>query len=339
MKKILVFILSFSCLQVIAQNSSADEYFQQAENCFKAGNYDQALKCLDAFVRVFDNDDVSDAIARAMALKKKINECQDIYSKADSCFNVKKYSEALSQYEKLRQSNPTHPKLDNWIANCRTAIADSKKEQNKPIHSDQFVNQPKSSKALEPETFTMEVELIAGTNVCALINFTVSYFLFGFGGGVLYIAPERTKTSNLINSGYVGEFSKMTTTTLGNFPPHVFLNFGGYFKYFSVSCQVGLLCGAIVERNTSYDGYGYGLVDGDINEYWGAYRYYCSEISTSNKELHLTLTPQIKGYIPLKKNRIAENGGSITLGLGYTFIPTLGYCAGLSGSIGYHFRF
>ena len=190
------------------------------------------------------------------------------------------------------------------------------------------------NKKMKPENFTMEIEIIGGTNWGASIDFTASYFLIGFGADMIF-APEQTSMSTLVNSGYTGNFTKTMTTSLSGSRTNVFLDLGTYFKYFSFSCQVGLLCGTTINRNSIYDGWGYGLVDGDLNEYWGGYEQRSLSTTTSAKELHLTLTPQIKGYIPIGKNKST----SISLGIGYTFIPTLNYYVGLSGCIGIHFRF
>lgn len=151
MKKIFVFILLLSCLQVMAQNSSVDKYFQQAESYFKSGNYDQALKSLNAFVRALDGDDISDDMAKVGVLRNKIIVCQNIYLKADSCYYAKldscsmgkQYAEALTLYETLKQFNPAHPDLDSKIEICRlaTTIYSKLKDQNNPNHSVQNGNQ------------------------------------------------------------------------------------------------------------------------------------------------------------------------------------------------------
>lgn len=189
-------------------------------------------------------------------------------------------------------------------------------------------------KPLKPERFTMDVSMIVGSNLGAAIDITVSYFLIGFGVDWVLRRPERTKTTNLVNSGYIGNFTKETTTALSGSCTNVFLNVGGYFKYFSLSCQIGWLFGT-VNRTMSYDGSGQGLVDGDLSEYWGTYEQRHFENSTVNKERYLTLTPQIKGYIPIGRQKTY----SLSLGIGYTFVPKLRYNIGLSGNLGFHYRF
>lgn len=342
MKKILVFILSLSCSPVFAQNTIADKNYHQAEIYFKNGLYDKAWKSIDDYV-IDDGD-----IPKADEFRKKIKECQDIYSKAESFYFARKYSEALSQYEKLQKLNPTHPELNNKIASCRNAI-DSKEggKSAKYVYTNdsictsaRYSNSQSNSKhvsalPLKPESFTMEFGIIGGTNLGASIDFTISYFLIGVGIDWIMIIPEKTKTTNLVNSGYVGNFTKITTLNLSGTCTNLFLDLGGYFKYFSVSCQIGLLCGTMVERTLLYNGSGYGLVDGDLNEYWGSYSQRSFANTSSDKELHLTLTPQVKGYIPVGR----QKEHSISLGLGYTFVSTLGYSAGLSGNLGIHFRF
>lgn len=187
---------------------------------------------------------------------------------------------------------------------------------------------------LKPERFTMDVGMIAGSNLGASIDVTASYFLIGFGVDWVLRYPERTKTTNLVNSGYIGNFTKETTSSLSGFCTNIFFNVGGYFKYFSLSCQIGWLFGT-VNRTMSYDGSGQGLVDGDISEYWGTYEQRHFENSTINKEGYVTLTPQLKGYIPIGK----QKKHSLSLGLGYTFVPKLKYDIGLSGNLGIHYRF
>lgn len=188
---------------------------------------------------------------------------------------------------------------------------------------------------LKPEKHTMEIGAICGTNFGLSLDYTISYFLLGFGVDWMVFAPEQTVTSALANSGYTGSFSKTTTTVLSGSRTNVFINMGLYFKYFSISCQGGLLCGTTVNRTLTYEGWGYGLVDGDLNEYWGNYEQRSFSTSTSDKKSHFTLTPQVKGYIPIGKNKSI----SLSVGLGYTFIPSLDYYAGLSGNIGVHFKY
>lgn len=192
---------------------------------------------------------------------------------------------------------------------------------------------PRVSK-LKPEKHTMEIGAICGTNLGLSMDFTTSYFLFGLGVDWMVFAPEQTVTSALTNAGYTGNFSKTTTTVFNGSRTNVFINMGLCFKYFSISCQGGLLCGTTVNRTSQYEGWGYGLADGDLNEYWGNYEQRSFSNSTSDEKSHFTLTPQIKGYIPIGKAKSM----SLSVGLGYTFIPSLDYYAGLSGSIGVHFR-
>ncbi len=200
-------------------------------------------------------------------------------------------------------------------------------------------HKPSRVSPIKPEKFTMEMGAIFGTNCGFHLDFTTSYLLIGAGVDWVTIIPKITKNSVLVNSGYIGNFSKKTTINLSGSCTNIFLDIGGYFKYFSVSCQVGVLCGTVVERLSLYDGSGYGIKDGDIDEYWGSYIQKSFTHSTSNKELHMTLTPQIKGYIPLGRKSSTLGNFSISLGLGYTFVPTLGCCAGLSGNLGWHIRF
>ena len=65
-----------------------------------------------------------------------------------------------------------------------------------------------------------------------------------------------------------------------------------------------------------------------MDEYWGTYEQRTFTNTTSVEELHLTFTPQIKGYIPVGSKKAT----SIAIGLGYTFIPSLDYNPGISGS-------
>lgn len=353
MKKVLLIFLSFLCLQVNAQTNADNEY-KEAEIHFKVGFYERALKHVNNYVT--NGGDVD----KAIAFKKKIKECKEVFDKAESLYQAKRYQEAITQYEKLQKLNPSHPDIDSKIATCRNGIKAqeerSRQQQQQQSQSSQTTTKPatqtqstpiqssssssrgssytvrKKSNPLEPERFTMEFGLIGGTNLGVSMDFTASYFLIGFGVDWIMITPERTKTTNLVNSGYTGNFTKQTTINLSGSCTNVFLDLGAYFKYFSVSCQVGLLCGTTVERTSLYNGSGYGLVDGDLNEYWGSYAQRSFANSTSDKELHMTLTPQVKGYIPI-------GNYSLSLGLGYTFIPTLGYSAGLSGNLGFHIRF
>lgn len=351
MKKVLLIFLSFLCLQVNAQTNADNEY-KEAEIHFQVGFYERALKHVNNYVT--NGGDVD----KAIAFKKKIKECKEVFDKAESLYQAKRYQEAITQYEKLQKLNPSHPDLASKIAACRNGI----KEQNKTTQTSQPTNSAepaskssgttqqtstqsvtssyktiskKKSNPLEPERFTMELGVIGGTNLGVSIDFTASYFLIGLGVDWIMITPERTHTTSLVNSGYTGNFTKSTTIDLTGTCTNVFLDLGGYFKYFSVSCQVGLLCGATIDKTSLYSGSGYGLIDGDVNEYWGTYTQRSFSKSSSNKELHLTVTPQIKGYIPIGRSK----SHSISLGLGYTFIPTLGYSAGLSGNLGIHFRF
>lgn len=183
------------------------------------------------------------------------------------------------------------------------------------------------------ENPTIEIEAIGGTNLGLSMDLTFLYFLIGLGVDWMVFAPDQTKTIALVNSGYAGNFSKTTSMGFSGERLNIFGTIGMYFNIFSISCQVGLFRG-IVNRASQYEGWGYGLVDGDLNEYWGSYEQRSFANSTSVKELHLTLTPQIKVYIPLRKDKSMN----LSIGLGYTFIPSLDYYAGLSGNLGIHFR-
>ena len=193
---------------------------------------------------------------------------------------------------------------------------------------------PRVSKC-KPEKFTMELSANGGCDLGVALDFTASYFLIGLGVDWMILAPERTVTTSLANSGYTGNFTKTTTTSLSGSRANVFLDIGTYFKYFSLSCQVGLLCGTTIDRASLYDGWGYGLVDDDLNEYWGSYEHRSFSNTTSDKELHLTITPQVKGYIPVN----GKNISSLSIGLGYIIIPSINYNPGLSCSLGVHFRY
>lgn len=191
---------------------------------------------------------------------------------------------------------------------------------------------------LKPEKRTTEISVIGGTCLGLAMDFTWSYFLLGVGVDWLLLAPVQTTTSTLVNSGYTGNFTKTTTLNLSGSRTNVFLDLGAYFKYFSISCQVGSLCGTTVERTSLYDGWGYGLKDGDdLDVYWGAYEQRSFTNTTSDEGLYFTVTPQVKGYIPVGSKKTT----SIAVGLGYTFIPSLNYYPdpGLSGSLGIHYRF
>lgn len=179
---------------------------------------------------------------------------------------------------------------------------------------------------------TQEYAVVIGANNGGEIVYTSSFFLYGFG--VNYMKPkDKITTVDLINSGYAGMFTKTTTTGLSGRRLNFFIDLGVYFNYISISCQTGFLFGAKVNKTEQYDGIGYGLVDGDINEYWGVYETRTFNNSNSTKGTYLTLTPQIKGYIPINKY-IFKN---VSVGVGYSFIPTLKYNTGLSYSIGFNF--
>ena len=196
-------------------------------------------------------------------------------------------------------------------------------------------SKPPRVRKLKPEKSTMELSVIGGSNLGVALDFTASFFLIGLGVDWMILAPEQTVTTPLNNSGYIGIFTKTTTMDLTGSRTNVFFDIGAYFKYFSLSCQVGLLCGTTINRISLYDGWGYGLVDGDLNEYWGSYEHRSFSNTTSDKETNLTITPQVKGYIPVGSKKT----NSLSIGLGYTIIPTLNYNPGLSGSLGVHFRF
>lgn len=186
----------------------------------------------------------------------------------------------------------------------------------------------------KPEKYTLELSAIGGSNLGVALDFTASYFLIGFGVDWIILAREQTVTTSLVNSGYTGNFTKATTMSLSGSRTNVFFDLGTYFKYFSLSCQVGMLK-TTVNRSSLYNGWGYGLVDGDLNEYWGSYEQRSFTNNTSDEETHLTITPQVKGYIPVGSKKT----NSLSIGLGYTIIPSLNYNPGLSGSLGVHFRF
>ena len=70
------------------------------------------------------------------------------------------------------------------------------------------------------------------------LDFTASYFLVGFGIDWIIITHEQTTTTNLINSGFTGNFTKVSTMSLSGSRRNLFLDLGFYFKYFSVSSSI-----------------------------------------------------------------------------------------------------
>lgn len=203
------------------------------------------------------------------------------------------------------------------------------------VEEPKIIGKPPRPSKLKPEKRTFEMDLIAGGSLGLAMDLTWSYFLIGLGYDWILFVPGQTTKSTLVNSGYTGNFTKTVTTDLSGTCLNVFLTPGVYFKYFSVSCKVGLLCGTTVNRSAQYEGWGYGLLDGDLDEYWGSYELRSLSNTTAEKEFHLTLTPQVKGYIPLGGAKTT----SLSVGLGYSFIPSLNYYSWLSGSVGMHFRF
>lgn len=208
------------------------------------------------------------------------------------------------------------------------------KKNNEINDNDHFVpkEEPKPRPEFNPEDYTVETEIICGPSFGMALNYTAFHALLGVGADLLLFAPKHTATTTLVNSGYNGNFTKTTTTKLSGFCMNVFFTPGVYFKYFSVSCQVGWLYGH-VDRFSQYDGWGYGLLDGDLDEYWGSYEQRSFSNTTSYKAFNFTLTPQVKGYIPIGKLE------RITIGLGYSFIPSLDYYGWLSGSLGINHDF
>ena len=168
------------------------------------------------------------------------------------------------------------------------------------------------------------------TNFNTSLGVTFSYFQIGLGVGSIS-PPEQTTSSNLVNAGYTGNFTKTTTTKISNSPLNIFLDLGACFIWFSVSCQVGWLCNATIDRTSLYNGWGYGLVDEDVNEYWGNYEQRSFTNASSSKKSYFTLTPKVKLNLPR-----GESIG-ISLGLGYTIIPAMKYYVGLSGCLGIYF--
>lgn len=229
----------------------------------------------------------------------------------------------------------SHPSYSD-IINTTVRTGDNQKHtllKYNPVKPNELFK-PKHPWKCKPEKITMEASVIGGTNLGLAMNMTASYFLMGFGADWMIVSTEQTIITSLVNSGYTGNFTKTTTTDLSGKRRNLFLDLGVYFKFFSVSCQVGMLK-TTVNRSSLYNGWGYGLVDEDLNEYWGSYEQRSFTNSTSDEETHLTITPQVKGYIPVgsKKNN------SVSIGLGYTIIPSLNYNPGLSGRLGVHFRF
>lgn len=195
----------------------------------------------------------------------------------------------------------------------------------------------------KPELFTFYWDFSGSVNfddtpldISSITNFNTSlgvafsYFQIGLGVGSIS-PPEQTTSSNLVNAGYTGNFTKTTTTKISNSPLNIFLDLGACFKWFSVSCQVGWLCNATIDRTSLYNGWGYGLVDEDVNEYWGNYEQRSFTNASSSKKSYFTLTPKVKLNLP-----IGESIG-ISLGLGYTIIPAMKYYVGLSGCLGIYF--
>lgn len=311
MRKVLVVFISFLCLPTFAQNVVLDELYSKAEQYYKEGKYSSAVECLDQYV-LGDGDPI-----RAKSFKNQIMNCMDLLTRAEDLFDSRKFAEALSQYEALQRLNPTNPQLSSRMRRCRTAIAD--------------VNKTKLANLLKPDFMTLETGFTFGSDVAIYCNYTYSYFLVGLGCYAISDHPIVTETTNLVNSGYTGNFKKSMITEQSKGGLGAFLDIGGCIKYFSISCRVGFF-NADYKRRVSYSGSGYGLKDGDLDEFWGSYAQRSFIVNEEFSKWHLILSPQLRCYVPLK------NIG-VSFGLGYTFIPTLGCNAGLSGSIGCYYRF
>lgn len=344
MKKIILFLFMCSFIHIYANNNNSEHHYLNAEQSFNLGNYDEAYNCLLLYIRY---NGISDKIEE---LKNKIDSCKILLDTLEVLSKSNDYVNILNNYKKLQTINPQHPNIATKLIECQKMIEKEQTNINQSIELienstievtvpiNKFsskVHNNLNNRVMKSETFTFDIGVTAGTNLGVSLDFSASYFLFGCGINWIMITPEQVKKSYLVNSGYVGNFTKTTTIKLEGACVNPYLNLGGYFKYFSFSCQIGILCGSIINEESVYNGSGYGIVDGDVHEYWGIYQNKDIQISKLNDELHLTLTPQIKGYIPMG---IRKNIG-LSLGVGYTIIPILEYCIGLSGYLGLHCRF
>ena len=87
-------------------------------------------------------------------------------------------------------------------------------------------SKPSRVSKCKPENFTFEASMRGGTTFGVALDFTVSYFLIGFGADVIVFNRELTSTTSLVNSGYTGNFTKTTTMVLTEFPCSVFIDVG-----------------------------------------------------------------------------------------------------------------
>lgn len=182
--------------------------------------------------------------------------------------------------------------------------------------------------------WSIDASIIAGQAVGAEIDFTVSYFLIGIGAD-WFVGKTKglMQKKTLYNSGYTGNFLREKTVSLSGTRTQLFANIGAYFRYVSVGCQVGVLFCQNSLTELSYSGNGIGIQDEYIDQNWGEYAHYTIDKSIESKNMkYLTVSPVIKGYIPI-------NGTyGLTIGAGYTFIPAVSAGAAW-GSVGLQVKF
>ena len=319
MKRILLLILSLVCFQTFAQNAESELLYEMAQSLFNEGEYDEAVATLDRAVMCSDG---KFDINKAKDLKGLINNCQKIYDEAEELYAQKKYDEACSKYRDLQKLNPNNPKLEKIIKECDSAFSSKTPRLKTPS------SKKPSSKwwawlwnpdSYESKPFGIEFGGQLGKNLGAEISVSYKHFLLGVGYNTL----------NIVNSGYVGNFKKTTNTTLYA-DDGGFVDLGARFSYFSISCQVGFIPSELFIKNY-YEGSGYGLEDGDLDEFWGEYKYKTiQDTYRTDRSTYITLTPMIKGYIPMFTSY------GLHFGVGYTFLPTLGRRAGLTGTFGFY---
>lgn len=182
--------------------------------------------------------------------------------------------------------------------------------------------------------WSYDASLIVGQAVGVSQDFTISYFLIGVGADFFLNKTKGwTKQVTLFNSGYTGNFIREKKITLNCTCPHIFADVGLYFKYVSIACQVGLLFCNETLTELSYSGNGEGIQDEYVDYNWGEYGYHAFDVATTEKKKkYFTVSPLIKGYIPI------NSYFGLTIGAGYTFIPAV-YAGAAWGSVGLHVKF
>lgn len=119
MKKIIIILLGLFLFPMTGMSQNKESYLKSAYASFEKGEYDNAQKALNVYVRVYHGD--------ASELANKIQQCKDFMNKADSAIARQQIKDAIDYYRGVLSINPNDPNIQNKINELQAIINNSHK--------------------------------------------------------------------------------------------------------------------------------------------------------------------------------------------------------------------